>query len=156
MREYKYIVMLILGVIITFFPNSLLSMIFIAVGSYIIIAGFIYFISGLKLIKYKRGVEIDFIRGVLLIILGALILFNSPYLSRILSSIVFILLGISLTGLGILAGIRTKDATSGIVLIVSGILIAIFPLGVSYLIIRIIGVVLIISATYLFNRSRSS
>lgn len=156
MKEYKYIVMLILGAIITFFPNSLLSMLFIAVGVYITITGFTYFISGLKLIKYRKGVEIDFIRGVLLVILGTAILFNSPYLSRVLSTLVFILLGLSLTGLGVLAGIRTKDITSGIVLIVTGVLIAVFPLGVSYLMIRIIGIIIILSSTYLFSRTRSS
>lgn len=156
MKEYKYIVMIILGAIITFFPNSLLSMLFIAVGVYITITGFGYFISGIKLIKYRKGVEIDFVRGVLLVILGAAVLFNSPYLSRVLSTLVFILLGLALTGLGVLAGIRSKDITSGIVLIVTGILIAVFPLGVSYLIIRIIGIILILSSTYLFSRSRSS
>lgn len=149
--------MLLVGLVIIIFPNSLISMLLIAAGAYFTFLGALGFVNGIKLIKFRKRVNVELIKGVLLLIGGVILLFNSPALARALSSVLFILTGILLLVSGIIAIKRTGDSSSGVMLIVIGGLIAIFPLGVTFLITRIIGTVLvIISSYYMFGHTKSS
>lgn len=145
----KFSSILVMGVIITVNPNSLLTIMLFVTGLYLCISGFNSLISTLSLIKYQRGWIYEGIRTLIYLIIGLSLLFNSSGIATLVSGLISVLIGLFFIILGIMAIYRTKESSSGIFFIVIGIIIAIFPLGFSYLITRIIGVSLIILASYL-------
>ena len=142
----KTIIMLIMGIIITISPNSLLSTLLFAVGAYLFVVGFNMFVSSLSLLKYSREWMVLGIEAVILLIFGSLLLFNSFSIAKALSGVLFVILGITILAVGIIAIVKLKELNVGILFTVIGSIIAIFPLGVSFFITRIIGLSFIVWA----------
>ncbi|MBN2619219.1 MAG: DUF308 domain-containing protein [Spirochaetales bacterium] len=152
----KFILMLILGVVIVIIPNSLISILIFSLGCYLFLLGINSLISSVSLIRYGKGWKYDGVRAILYLLFGSLIIFNAGYIATILSGFIFVIIGLFILAVGIIAIVRTKETSAGIVLIVLGLLIALFPLGVSNFIIRIIGLTLIgLSVTLLVNTKSS-
>lgn len=148
--------MLLLGLLITIFPDSLISIVILILGAYLTFIGGTAMVSTLNLIKYKRGWQIEGVRALIFITIGLILLFNVHSFAVTLSGLVFVIIGLSILALGIVAIVRSGEQHTGIVLIVIGLLITIFPIGVSHLITRVIGVCLIFISTTLMLKSRSS
>lgn len=157
-RVIKFSFMLVLGIVITINPNSLLSILLFVTGVYLTINGFYSLVSTLSLIKYRKGWVYEGVKTFIMLSLGSLLLFNSSIVATTIYGVVSVVIGLLFIFVGIMAIARTKEASSGIFFVVIGILIAIFPLGFSYLITRGIGISLIVLSAYLLYslKSRSS
>lgn len=149
LKKVKFLVMLILGIVMVIKPNSLLIILLFILGAYLIVLGFNAFISCITLLKFKKGWLYDGIKALVLLVVGILFLFNTPEIAVALSGILFVILGLFIIFIGIMAIVRAKENSTGILFIIIGLLIALFPLGVSALITRIIGASLIGLSVYL-------
>lgn len=156
MKSIKLTIMLLLGLLITIFPDSLISIAILVLGAYLIFLGVNALVSTLNLIKYRRGWQIEGVRALVFITVGLILLFNVYGLALTLSGVFFVIIGLAILALGILAIIRSGEQHTGVVLIVIGLLITIFPIGISHLITRVIGISLIFISTTLILRSKSS
>lgn len=157
LKRIKFSIMFLMGVIIVIFPNLLISILVFSLGLYLVILSFNALISAVTLIKFRRGWKYDGIKALLLALAGFGLLFNAGNVAVALSGVFFVILGIILLAVGITAVIRTRETSAGIIFIVVGLLIALFPIGVSFFITRLIGISLIgLSITLLLSiRTRS-
>lgn len=149
LKKVKFIVMLVLGIVMVAKPNSLLAILLFILGIYLIIIGFNAFISCITLIKFKKGWIYDGVKAFILLFVGFILIFNTLSIAVALSGVLFVLIGLFLLFIGIMAMVRAKENSAGIMFIVLGLLIALFPLGVSALITRIIGASLVGLSVYL-------
>ncbi|QEN03955.1 hypothetical protein EW093_04320 [Thiospirochaeta perfilievii] len=160
LKNIKFSIMLILGLVLVINPTSLLSILLFILGFYFIIIGFNSLISSVILIKFRKGWVYDGVKAAILLIAGIVLVFNTGKIAVTISSLVFVIIGLLIFFIGVMAIIRVKETSAGIILIVLGLLIALFPLGVSNLITRIIGGSLIGLSLYLLlsinNLTKSS
>lgn len=158
LKRVKFSIMFLMGFIMVLFPNLLISILIFILGLYLAVLGFNALVSAIILIKYRKGWVYDGIKALLLSVIGLGLLFNIGTVAIALSGIIFVIIGLLLLTIGIIAIVRTGENSAGVIFIVVGLLIALFPLGVSHFITRLIGLSLIaLSISLLFTlRSRSS
>lgn len=158
LKRLKFSVMFLLGVVMIIFPNSLISILLFILGLYVAILGFNALVSAVILLKYSKSWRYDGFKALILSIIGCLLLFNTGVIASALSGFIFIILGLIIFAIGIMAIAQTREYSAGIIFIVVGLLIALFPLGVSFFITRLIGVSLVfLSVSLLLSiKTRSS
>ncbi|MGL1893289.1 MAG: hypothetical protein OCD02_16760 [Spirochaetaceae bacterium] len=149
LKTVKFSIMLIMSLVIIIKPNSLLSIMLFVLGGYMVLIGIYALISFLALIKYKKGWVPEGLRFLILTTLGCLLLFNSTVVAGFLSGAIFVVLGLLIMLVGVVAIARTKETSAGIIFLIVGFIIAIFPLGVSFFVTRIIGFSLLFLSVYL-------
>lgn len=145
----KFTFMLVMGVIITVRPSSLLSMLLLITGIYLCVIAFNSFVSTLSLIKYHKGWVYDGVRTLALAVLAIILVVNSVEVAKVIYGFLAVLIGLFVILVGVMAIVRTREVSSGIFFIIVGTLIALFPMDFSYLVIRVIGISLIIFSSYL-------
>ena len=145
-------VALIIGILITFWPQKTAMVIAVFIGIYLIIAGLAY--AGLGI--FSRGISggaraLDIILGILFVVGGVLALANLQATTEFLAVFLGVLIGIVWIIEGIVALVQLGDAPSkgwavffGILSIVAGILVLSAPLWAVAIIIIILGISLII------------
>ena len=143
LKNIKFSIMLILGAVMVIIPNSLLSILLFILGGYLIVLGFNAFISCITLIKFRKGWIYDGIKAFILLALGIISVFNTSGIAKTLSGILYVLIGLFILFIGIMAIVRARENSAGIMFIILGLLISLFPLGVSNLVTRLIGASLI-------------
>ncbi len=148
-KRVKFSIMFVMGLVILIKPNSLLTILLFVMGIYLLVIGFNALISSITLIKYNKGWIYDGVKFLVLTLFGAILTFNASNVAVAISGIIFVVVGLGIIGIGVAAIIRTKENSAGILFIVLGLLIALFPLGVSFFITRIIGISLMALAAYL-------
>lgn len=149
LKRVKFIVMLILGIVMVIKPNSLLSIVLFILGIYLAVLGFNALISSITLLKFKKGWKYDGVKAVVFLLVGTVLLFNTASIAMALSGVLFVIVGLFIFSIGLMAIVRAKENSAGIMFIILGLLIALFPLGVSNLITRVIGGTLIGLSIYL-------
>lgn len=150
------VILLLMGLFITIKPGSLLAILIFTVGIYFFILGFYSLVSFLSHIKYSRRLGGDGIQAFVFLIVGTVLIFNASFLSLALTGMFFVLLGLIIITVGITAIVRIKDIYMGSIFIGIGLIISLFPLGVSLMITRGIGLIAVIFAlSLLINRSKS-
>ncbi len=157
-KSVKFTIMFLMGLVILIDPNSLLTIVLFVTGLYFVLVGINALVSSVALMKYSKGWVYDGVKFIILTVIGALITFNAGGFATTISGVVFVILGLSITTVGVVAISRSREHSGGIVLIVIGLLIIIFPLGVSFFITRILGLSLMGLAVYLLMilKTRSS
>lgn len=156
MDRIKLYILMLLGLLITIFPDSLISIVLIFIGLYTTYIGVLALISTLQLVRYRRGWQIEGVRAASFLLLGLVLLFNTQVIAITISGIFFVLLGLMILSLGITAVIRSREYQVGSVIIVVGLLITLFPIGISHLITRVIGMILLITSLSMLLKIRSS
>ncbi len=152
-----FIFLLVSGLTIIILPNSFLSILLFISGGYLSVLGYFALVSGLTLIKYKKGWTIDLIKAFILLFIGAILLFNSSTIASFLSGFLSVIIGLIVLAFGIIVIMKKNLNSVGVFFIIIGLLISLNPVGFSYFIIRLIGILLIALSVYLINnKTRSS
>jgi len=151
----KYILLGVAGFVMIVLPGSFLSIMIFTLGVYLIVLGVNSMVSSIILIKFRKGWAYEGIKAAVFTLLSLLCLFQSATLSVLLSSIIFVIIGVFLILTGVFAIFKAMEKSTGITLIIIGSLFVIFPMGFSYFIIRIIGLAVIGVTIIMYNKSLS-
>lgn len=149
------ILTLVVGIMLAIYPGNTLSLIGKVIGAALMIIGAIQIVVFFKNTKEDRIASASFALGIILFAVGLYIFINDKSLTNIFTTIIGLLICIK-SIYKIQLAISLKDYSnswkynlvSGLIVLSLGLIIIFYPIETAATVLRIIGIVLVISSIY--------
>ncbi len=149
------ILTLVVGVMLAIYPGNTLSLIGKVIGVALMIIGVSQIVVFFKNTKEDRVASASFALGIILFAIGLYIFINDKSLTNVFTTIIGLLICIkSIYKIQLAISLKSYSNTwkynlvSGLIVLSMGLIIIFYPIETASTILRVIGIILIISSVY--------
>lgn len=149
------ILTLVVGIMLAIYPGNTLSLITKVIGVALMILGVVEIIKYFKNVKEDRITSASFALGVILFAVGLYLFINDSSLTTIVTTIIGLLICIkSIYKIQLAISLKSYsnswkyNLVSGLIVLSMGLIIIFYPNATAATILRVIGIILIISSVY--------
>ena len=149
------ILTLVVGIMLAIYPGNTLSLIGKVIGAALMVVGVIQIVVFFKNAKEDRIASTSFALGIILFAVGLYIFINDKSLTNIFTTIIGLLICIkSIYKIQLAVSLKEYsnswkyNLVSGLIVLSLGLIIIFYPIATAATILRIIGIVLVISSIY--------